>query len=584
MQYDWDTLTAAQASAFKATDTVWAGVRDIARISVTFDDANRTFTITDSFLNRSLVFSSDAYGAKLDFGQSAKLVVGSIQADYVVSMEGYKGKVFAGAGADTVTASASYTVSGGAGDDVLVVPHGGQVADLERGDRLYFGAQAATASNYQERSATDATQADSLARSLLGSGSADYVAVAVGADVYVYGDSFGDNLTGSGLARVTLIGRTLDDVSFETFRSGPTPTAPVLPGPPTTNPPASNGAAGASGFVLGNMDNVHLARLQGAAINQATPTSLNISGGGGGGSLTLGGTGLAYDSNQQLVAGVVKTLAYVEGPSFAANLTFSNSVSATPFGGWVATDATQTAFASLLAANDTLGGSAMPDLIRSYGGDDILYGAGGQDSLFGGGGNDAIHARFQPGQGGGPDEGATYLRGEEGDDLIVGSPKFDDINGNQGNDSGSGGDGDDWVVGGRDNDVLAGDAGSDLVYGNLGSDTCDGGLGSDVVRGGQDNDVVYGGAGDDFVSGDRGADTMTGGLGADIFHTFGDAGLDRVTDFSMAAGDRVQLDPGTQYTVSQVDADTVINMTGGGQMVLVGVQMSSLTPGWIFGT
>jgi len=32
-----------------------------------------------------------------------------------------------------------------------------------------------------------------------------------------------------------------------------------------------------------------------------------------------------------------------------------------------------------------------------------------------------------------------------------------------------------------------------------------------------------------------------------------------------------------------VGADTVIDMTGGGQMVLVGVQMSTLTAGWIFG-
>jgi hypothetical protein len=35
--------------------------------------------------------------------------------------------------------------------------------------------------------------------------------------------------------------------------------------------------------------------------------------------------------------------------------------------------------------------------------------------------------------------------------------------------------------------------------------------------------------------------------------------------------------------VSQVGADTVIDMTGGGQMVLVGVQASTLTTGWIFG-
>jgi hypothetical protein len=36
--------------------------------------------------------------------------------------------------------------------------------------------------------------------------------------------------------------------------------------------------------------------------------------------------------------------------------------------------------------------------------------------------------------------------------------------------------------------------------------------------------------------------------------------------------------------VSQVGADTVIDMGAGNQMMLVGVQMSSLTPGWIFGT
>ena len=43
------------------------------------------------------------------------------------------------------------------------------------------------------------------------------------------------------------------------------------------------------------------------------------------------------------------------------------------------------------------------------------------------------------------------------------------------------------------------------------------------------------------------------------------------------------LDPGTTYTVGQVGADTVIDMGGGNQMILVGVQFSTLTPGWIFG-
>ena len=205
--------------------------------------------------------------------------------------------------------------------------------------------------------------------------------------------------------------------------------------------------------------------------------------------------------------------------------------------------------------NDTLTGNAAANVINGLAGDDLIIGGGGLD----------------------------YIRGDDGNDSLLGGADFDDANGNTGNDTVSTGAGDDYCVGGKDNDSLAGGSGYDLVYGNLGNDTCNGDDGNDIVRGGQGNDVVNGGNGDDFVSGDKGDDTMTGGAGADIFHTFGDAGLDRVTDFSLAQGDRVQLDPGTQFTVSQVGADTVINMTGGGQMILVGVAMASLTGNWIFG-
>jgi serralysin len=138
------------------------------------------------------------------------------------------------------------------------------------------------------------------------------------------------------------------------------------------------------------------------------------------------------------------------------------------------------------------------------------------------------------------------------------------------------------VVGGKDNDLVFGDDGDDIVLGNLGNDTLDGGNGNDVVRGGQGDDVLVGGAGNDFISGDRGNDTESGGPGADIFHSSQDAGVDKVLDFHVAEGDRVMLDPGTTYTVSQVGADTVIDMGGGNQVILAGVQMSSLTPGWIF--
>jgi len=239
---------------------------------------------------------------------------------------------------------------------------------------------------------------------------------------------------------------------------------------------------------------------------------------------------------------------------------------------------------------DTIGGGDAADTLSGGRGDDVLHGDDGADSLTGSLGADTVNG------GAGNDligdstgiesvnnTAPNYLRGDEGDDGISGSAGFDDINGNMGNDTESGGLGDDWVVGGKDSDSISGDAGNDLVYGNLGADTCMGGDGADTVRGGQDNDSLSGGAGDDFVSGDKGDDTMTGGAGADIFHTFGDAGIDRVLDFHLSEGDRVMVDPGTQYQVAQVGADTVINMTGGGQMILVGVQMSSLPAGWIFG-
>jgi hypothetical protein len=84
------------------------------------------------------------------------------------------------------------------------------------------------------------------------------------------------------------------------------------------------------------------------------------------------------------------------------------------------------------------------------------------------------------------------------------------------------------------------------------------------------------------LAGDRGNDTISGGAGADIFHTFGAAGVDRVTDFNAAEGDRVNLLADTTYSLTQVGADTVIDMGGGNEMILVGVALANLPSGWIF--
>ena len=223
---------------------------------------------------------------------------------------------------------------------------------------------------------------------------------------------------------------------------------------------------------------------------------------------------------------------------------------------------------------DTILGNSGADYVEGGDGDDLLGEAtdsSGNDTYWGGAGDDLI----------GENAGSNYLRGEAGNDIISGGSGFDDINGNQGNDTAYGNDGDDWVVGGRDNDLLFGDAGFDIVYGNMGNDTVDGGAGNDWVRGGQGDDSVMGGTGDDWIWGDRGNDTISGGAGADLFYSLAGAGIDRITDFSYAAGDRLKLEGGPSRTVLQSGADVVVDMGNGDQVILVGVSLSSLGAGWI---
>ena len=48
-----------------------------------------------------------------------------------------------------------------------------------------------------------------------------------------------------------------------------------------------------------------------------------------------------------------------------------------------------------------------------------------------------------------------------------------------------------------------------------------------------------------------------------------------------AEGDRVQLQPGATYTLTQVGADTLIDLGHGDQVILDNVQLTSLPTGWI---
>jgi len=326
-----------------------------------------------------------------------------------------------------------------------------------------------------------------------------------------------------------------------------------------------------------DFDLLDIGPLIGAPQNGATPTSLGLTANG---TVTqFFGSGFQFAAAGPATAGTINRIIVGADVGTIYDITGLN-LSAATFRGWVQVDDNTSAKAGIFGGDDQLTGSVFDDRLRGFAGADTINGGDGSDYLDGGDGNDQVFAGL------GADTitdsgGSNYLRGEEGNDTVAGGAGFDDINGNMGNDTESGGLGDDWVVGGKDQDVLFGDDGGDLVYGNLGDDTCDGGAGADTIRGGQGNDSLTGGAGNDFVSGDRGDDTMTGGAGADIFHSSSDAGVDRVLDFSVADGDRVQLDPGTTYNMAQVGADTVITLSAG-QVILVGVQMATLPPGTVF--
>jgi Ca2+-binding RTX toxin-like protein len=290
---------------------------------------------------------------------------------------------------------------------------------------------------------------------------------------------------------------------------------------------------------------------------------------------TLGGVDFVYGATGMPTSGMITSFSSSVDGAPVYDLSNVNVLTSTLLS-WVGAGANETAKATVLAGSDQFVGSAVADHMLGYAGDDTINGAAGDDVLVGGFGADRVFGDD------GNDTisdttGSNYLRGGAGDDMIMGGDGFDDAHGNVGNDTVHGGGADDWSVGGQGNDVLFGDEGGDLVYGNLGDDTVDGGTGDDGVVGGQGNDVLLGGDGADYLTGDRGNDTLTGGAGADRFHFSSISGSDRVTDFNFAEGDRILIDAGLTYTAVDGGADTILNITGGVQVVLVGVSLSAFT-------
>jgi hypothetical protein len=97
------------------------------------------------------------------------------------------------------------------------------------------------------------------------------------------------------------------------------------------------------------------------------------------------------------------------------------------------------------------------------------------------------------------------------------------VDGDEGNDTISGGWGSDILNGGDDDDEIAGAVGDDVINGGGGNDTLRGNDGADAIVGRDGADSINGGPGNDTVVGDDGADQLFGGTGADTFESTTDS-------------------------------------------------------------
>ena len=96
----------------------------------------------------------------------------------------------------------------------------------------------------------------------------------------------------------------------------------------------------------------------------------------------------------------------------------------------------------------------------------------------------------------------ALVQGEAGNDTLIGADGDDRLEGGGGHDQLYGNGGDDRLSGGGSNDYLSAGSGSDRLYGDAGNDFLVGGAGNDRLFGGSGSDVVDGNDGTDRADND----------------------------------------------------------------------------------
>jgi Ca2+-binding RTX toxin-like protein len=125
------------------------------------------------------------------------------------------------------------------------------------------------------------------------------------------------------------------------------------------------------------------------------------------------------------------------------------------------------------------------------------------------------------------------------------------------------------------NDFVNGGLGRDRILGGQGNDKILGSRGNDRLEGNDGNDLLSGGAGRDKLTGGAGDDRMNGGGGADLFLFDGTAneGADQISGFADTV-DRIQVAGGTVSTIAASGTDTLVTLSGGTTITIVGVDVS----------
>jgi Ca2+-binding RTX toxin-like protein len=228
--------------------------------------------------------------------------------------------------------------------------------------------------------------------------------------------------------------------------------------------------------------------------------------------------------------------------------------------------------------DDVIDGGDFADTLRGGPGDDLILGRQGNDDIFGDAGNDVLigHEGRDDFLGGPGDDFYDGFKDDDNSEDEVRETAFTNLTATNFSLEGVGFDtfkGVDTITldGNQGNNILDASACTIpvLIRGNGGDDSMIGGSGNDVILGGTGNDTAYGGAGDDFFDGDADNDNLNGGAGNDsITGDLGDDTLD-----GNDGVDRIVERADVNFTLSKN------KLVGVGSDKFVGIELAQLEGG-----